>query len=136
MPSKKVKCKTKGCDNLTRKNRCRECWEKDMGIVRGRDVESRKQYRRNWRLKKKYGIDEEGFGVLWVAFRGKCGICKIDLKSSVGRRGQPLDVAVVDHDHATGNLRGLLCNGCNKGLGLFKDNPETLRAAANWVEGK
>ena len=33
---------------------------------------------------------------------------------------------VVDHDHKTDQIRGLLCNRCNKGLGLFRDNPEFL----------
>ncbi|MCZ2397864.1 MAG: endonuclease VII domain-containing protein [Chitinophagales bacterium] len=40
----------------------------------------------------------------------------------------------VDHDHKTGNLQGLLCNGCNKGLGLFKDNPEILNKAKEYLE--
>jgi hypothetical protein len=36
---------------------------------------------------------------------------------------------VVDHDHATNKIRGMLCNMCNKGLGLFRDNPELLEYA-------
>jgi hypothetical protein len=40
-----------------------------------------------------------------------------------------------DHDHDSGEARGWLCGSCNRGLGLFKDNPELLRAAALYVEG-
>jgi hypothetical protein len=36
---------------------------------------------------------------------------------------------VVDHDHKTNAIRGILCNRCNKGLGLFRDNPDYLEYA-------
>jgi hypothetical protein len=41
----------------------------------------------------------------------------------------------VDHDHATGVIRGMLCHGCNISLGYFQDNPETLLQAVRYLEG-
>lgn len=42
---------------------------------------------------------------------------------------------VVDHCHATGSVRGALCATCNTALGLFRDNPESMRRAAAYLEG-
>jgi hypothetical protein len=91
------------------------------------------EYRKEWARKKKYNLEVGEFDGLWIVFRGKCGICNRDMKMPAKGQGQQLDVVAIDHDHATGLVRGLLCNACNKGIGLFNDNPELLRSAAKWV---
>lgn len=40
----------------------------------------------------------------------------------------------VDHNHVTGEIRGILCSKCNKGLGIFNDSQQLLRKAANYLE--
>ena len=42
----------------------------------------------------------------------------------------------VDHNHNTGNVRGILCTNCNRGIGHLKDSPDLLRKAATYLESK
>lgn len=93
-------------------------------------------YKRYHSMLKKYNVDESGFNALWSAFKGKCGICNKNLKMPELRRGQCPESACLDHDHITGNIRGLLCNSCNKGIGLLKDSTEILLKDYYWVGGK
>ena len=57
---------------------------------------------------------------------GFCAICKGLETGHLGR-------FVVDHDHMTGKVRGLLCWSCNVGIGHLKDNPEILISAAYYL---
>ena len=83
--------------------------------------EQRKEARRISRMKSRYGITEEQFNDLFDQQNGFCAICH---KPAV----------VVDHDHKTGSVRGLLCSRCNAGLGFFDDNIETLKIAMRYLE--
>ena len=98
------------------------------------NFDARRRYARSWTLKKKYGIDSEDFETIWIAFYGKCGICNKKLQRPEQRQGQGLDTVAVDHDHLTGNIRGLLCSACNKGIGFLKDDPILLEKAAEWCK--
>jgi hypothetical protein len=60
--------------------------------------------------------------------RAGCAICGT-AAGVVGRHGQ----LHIDHCHATGKLRGVLCSECNVGLGKFKDDPALLRRAAEYL---
>lgn len=57
----------------------------------------------------------------------KCAICGIH-EENVTKS------LAIDHDHTTGLVRGYLCNNCNRGIGLLKDDPNVLRNAIEYLE--
>ena len=59
---------------------------------------------------------------------GACAICGIPFANLASHKIH------IDHCHVSGIVRGVLCSACNVALGLAKDNPETLRAMATYVE--
>lgn len=79
-------------------------------------------------LKTKYGLTEATFDEMLERQGGGCGICGTQEPQG---RGQRLH---VDHDHKTGQVRGLLCTSCNNGLGRFHDDVDLLRAAVAYLQ--
>jgi hypothetical protein len=86
------------------------------------------QHYRSFRLRL-YGLTLERYDEMLEEQDHRCAICGGDGERVDGRA--PL---VVDHDHETNRVRALLCNGCNAGLGMFGDDPERLRATADYLE--
>lgn len=78
-----------------------------------------------------YGITAEQYQAMLEAQQGLCAICG-QPETSRGCKGKPKDLS-VDHDHATGRIRGLLCGHCNSGLGHFRDRPDRLMAAIDYL---
>ena len=74
---------------------------------------------------KKYGMDQSDWIILFNVQQGKCEICTRTLTR--------LRVAVVDHCHKTGEVRGLLCMPCNHALGVLHDDAEWLANAAHYL---
>jgi hypothetical protein len=65
----------------------------------------------------------------------RCKICGIhESKNSVDKNGRVKRLA-IDHDHNTGQIRGLLCSACNIALGGFKDNIDSLKRAILYLDG-
>lgn len=78
---------------------------------------------------KKYGLTGPAFSALLARSRCSCEVCLQPLEvGGIGPHG-----LAVDHCHMTGRVRGLLCNNCNRGLGLFGDDPQRLQAAATYL---
>lgn len=132
MPRIKGNCLDCGKETSTNKAiRCKKC--ADVTRRKDKDIDI-KTYRRNWHIKKKYGLEVGEFEALWMVCRGKCWICDKSMKMPTFTRGQDLDVVAIDHDHTTGKVRGLVCNACNKGLGMFEDNISRLEKAINYLK--
>lgn len=77
-------------------------------------------------LYKSHKLNVDRYNEILALQGGVCAICK----EPETMRKQRLS---VDHDHKTHTFRGLLCNACNRGLGLFRDNPEALKEAAKYL---
>lgn len=74
-----------------------------------------------------YKIDKNAYTKLESEHNKSCAICKTPEK----KLSRKLD---IDHDHRTNKNRGLLCGKCNKGIGMFNDDPNLLRAAADYLD--
>lgn len=91
---------------------CVSCWRRQNGS------------RQRARLRQ-YGLTEAAFTTMLEEQGRRCAICRtgIDAKN-----------CHIDHDHATGVVRGLLCFGCNTGLGSFGDDETRLAAAIAYLK--
>lgn len=83
---------------------------------------------RNSALKTKFGITLDDYNRMLDDQNGVCAICQQNC--SLNER------LSVDHCHDTGEVRGLLCNSCNNGIGKFKDSQKLLISAANYLGEK
>lgn len=79
--------------------------------------------RRRWRLKARYGLTEDDYERMFAEQRGCCAIC-----------GTSHPQLVIDHDHATGAVRGLLCSLCNTGIGHLRDDRGRVEQAAEYLK--
>lgn len=73
-------------------------------------------------LKHRYGITLVDYNEMLLQQNCRCKICEMESSG-----------LVVDHCHDSGDVRGLLCSSCNQGLGFFKDSPERIERAAQYL---
>jgi hypothetical protein len=91
--------------------------------ARGKQSVASRGGSRHYHLTRRYGISATEVDALIEAQGGVCLICE----------ERPAEH--VDHDHATGAVRGILCFGCNGGLGQFRDRVDIMRNAIEYLEG-
>lgn len=97
---------------------CRDCCRVQMAERRKRDP--RMIQRHN--LKANYNMTLEEWDKMLAEQNGRCGICyKI------------MEPPCVDHNHKTGQVRGMLCHHCNRGIGFLGDNPTTIKRAVEYL---
>lgn len=103
-----------------------EVARKNSKAWRENNPERFKKIHRNSVLKHRYGITLEAYEHMLAEQNGVCAICK--RPNHAGFR------LAVDHCHETGDVRGLLCGDCNRGIGSLGDSSDRLRAAAMYLE--
>lgn len=85
---------------------------------------------RSMELKRKFGLTHEQYEEMLKLQNGVCLICK---RYRIASNKHHM---VIDHCHKTGKIRGILCNWCNRGIGLFEDNLELLENAKLYLKGQ
>lgn len=91
---------------------------------------------RDRNLRNAYGIGLAEYEALLDQQEGRCAICQIPESESirrVGRYRKELSGLEVDHCHATGKIRGLLCFKCNRSIGVLGDTAEKLQRAIDYL---
>ena len=125
-------------DNVTKDGKCRQCesayssrryiankslfYETHKKWV-AENKEHAKRYDQDYRLQKHFGIRVEERDAMRTLQNNRCKICNKEF----------VKTPHTDHDHETGQVRDLLCDDCNLGLGRFFDSPELLDAAAAYL---
>jgi hypothetical protein len=91
-----------------------------------------RDYRRE-NLRRYYGISPEEFEAQLAIQGGRCAICRVKLTVGV-ENARAAESAVVDHNHDDDSLRGILCNHCNRGIGLLGDSVDGAFRAVEYLE--
>lgn len=100
------------------RSECKECTK----LFKANNPEIKAGHLLKWR----YGISLDDYLSLLKKQNNSCAICG----TSACESGNKFS---VDHNHLTGQVRGLLCNPCNNGLGRFRDNPEIIKTAYQYL---
>lgn len=124
-----------------RAKRCRPCLalvnrqQRQKRAANGKALaysRKRLQAMRDRHFQRKYGITIDAYWQMHHAQKGLCAICGKP-ESFASKYSLPGHLA-VDHDHATGQIRALLCNHCNRGLAAFFDDSNRLAAAIKYLQ--
>lgn len=126
-----TKCERCGTTPCIAKNLCVRCYGR---VKYQNNPQLHRQLKRNWVAKnkqktkeskhksnlKRYGLTVEDYNILLAKQNNSCAVCL----SKTSKR--PSSRLVVDHDHKTNKVRGILCSNCNVALGLLEDSLELI----------
>lgn len=93
--------------------------QKLRGYKRPRNKEYNREYMRKYKKKEKYGLTQKEYIVLLELQNGVCALC--GKPETVKNNQGELRALAIDHDHATGKVRGLLCMRCNTNLAVLEN---------------
>ena len=113
--------KTKSCGCISRqKGELNHNWKHGRSKTR--------EYYNEGFMRLKYGVTKEKYQEMLDSQNGVCAVCKTkpDFKTWKKRLS-------IDHCHVTGRVRGLLCDPCNRGIGMLKDDPSILENAIKYL---
>lgn len=125
------------------RERCRACGNAQTQAWRAANPDRVKEYAAEWReknrvqiaaydrrhhLKSSYGLTPEQYDAMLATQGGRCAGC-----GGTDPRNKRYGQFVVDHDHATGAVRGLLCNPCNVAIGQVNDDIDRLMSLAAYL---
>jgi len=108
-------------------NQCRTCAAAARKKSQLKDLPRWREYQKSWNRKARYGLTDEEFARMTVKAGGRCEVCGDEPREPFMR----LD---IDHCHASGKVRGLLCRPCNTALGAVRDEPKRLLALIKYLE--
>jgi hypothetical protein len=129
----------KACGNAVRLRRYQQNPEREIARVRAwqqanphrvkawaaKNRDKRLKKLREIHLRNKFGLTPDEYERILEAQGGVCGLCESPPSPGISLH--------VDHDHGTGEIRGLLCVRCNNALGLFREDADLLKRAARYV---
>ena len=84
-------------------------------------------------IKRKYGINFKERNAILTKQGSVCAICGDLISFKIKENFNVIKKAIIDHNHKTGKVRGILCSYCNIGLGCFKDNKDILKNAIKYL---
>ena len=127
-------------DGILLRSHCLTCEQKGLKERRSADMERTRRWgrkhdkkrhtperTRNTMLKTRYGLTHEEYLSMLNSQNNRCAICEADET----RRGNKN--FCIDHCHESNKIRAILCSNCNSALGLFKDSPELMEKAAEYI---
>jgi hypothetical protein len=112
--------------NAQRRNKRKEYKKTEKGRIATRKYQKNRYNRMEYskRLWLRYGLTKERYEEMLQNQNELCAICLL----------KPTEKLHVDHDHKTGEVRGLLCGKCNRGIGLFNDDIELLSKSIEYLK--
>jgi len=107
---------------------CKDCLTAYQREWKRNNPQRAKRIDRAYRIKVKYGITRDEYAALLKSQNGTCALCGAERASS---RNENLN---IDHNHETGQIRGLLCTRCNTVIGLVNEDISLLSKMVEYLK--